>query len=131
MHQLPYEPKSCDAIICGWTLSYSKQPQKAIDEMLRLLKPGGMIALGVEYSNMTPDDSRALQMLFDGDDYADDLGFNDAGQRILNSTDDLVSMLPMDCEIIFRHDAPLKISHSRHGLVPKPSRVAIVARLPE
>jgi len=128
MHQLPYEPNSCDAIICGWTLSYSKQPQKAVDEMLRLLKPGGMIALAVEYSNMTPDDSRTLQILLDGDDY--DLGFDNAGKRILNSTDDLLSMLPMDCEIIFKHDAPLKISHSRHGLVPKPSRVAVVARLP-
>lgn len=129
MHHLPYEANAFDAIICGWTLSYSKQPQKAVDEMLRLLKPGGMIALGVEYSNMSPDDNRALQILLDGDDY--DLRFDVAGRRILNSTDDLLAMLPMNCEVIFKHDAPLKISHSRHGLVPKPSRVAIVARLPE
>ena len=128
MHELPYESKSYDAIICVWTLSYSKQPQKAVDEILRLLKPGGMIALGVEYSNMTPDDSRALQMMLDGDDY--DLGFGDTGKRILNSTDDLLSMLPADCEIIFQHDAPLKLSHSRYGLVPKPSRAAIVVRIP-
>jgi hypothetical protein len=128
MHQLPYEAKSYDTIICGWTLSYSRQPQKAVDQMLRLLKPGGMIALGVEYSNMTTDDGRALQMLLDGDDY--DLGFDDEGRRILNSTDDLLSLLPADCEIIFHHDAPLKMSHSRHGLVQKPSRVAIVARMP-
>jgi SAM-dependent methyltransferase len=128
MHRLPYESNSYDAIICGWTLSYSKQPQKAIDEMLRLLKPGGMIALGVEYSNMTPDDSRTLRKLLDGDDY--DLGFDDTGKRILNSTHDLTSMLPADCEIIFQHDAPLKLSHGPHGFVPKPSRVAIVARIP-
>lgn len=127
MHHLPYESNSFDAVICGWTLSYSKQPHKAVNEMMRVLRPGGMVALGVEYSNMTIDDSRALQQLLDGDDY--DLGFDGTGQRILNSTDDLLSMLPADCDVIFRHDAPLKLSHSRHGLVSKPSRVSVVARV--
>lgn len=127
MHCLPYESSLFDAVICGWTLSYSRHPQKAVDEMMRVLKPGGMVALGVEYSNMSIEDSRALQLLRDGDDYV--LGFDGTGRRILNSTDDLLSMLPADCDVIFRHDAPLKLSHGRHGLVPKPSRVSIVVRL--
>lgn len=127
MHHLPYESDSFDAVICGWTLSYSKQPQKAIDVMMRVLRPWGMVALGVEYSNMSIDYSRALQLLLDGDDF--DMGFDGGGRRILNSTDDLLSMLPADYDVIFRHDAPLKLSHSRHGLVPKPSRVSVVARV--
>lgn len=127
MHSLPYPSASFDTIICGWTLSYSKQPSKAVDELLRVLRPGGMISIGVEYSIMTPDDSRALQSTLDGDNY--DLGFDDKGKRALNSTADLKALLPENCLIFFEHDAPLKRSHDRYGLVPQPSRVSVVAQV--
>jgi len=68
-------------------------------------------------------------MLLDGDEY--DFGFDEVGRRILNPTDDLIAMLPNNCEVIFKHDAPLKISYGLHALGPNPSRVAIMAQLPE
>jgi hypothetical protein len=127
MHNLPYASASFDSVICGWTLSYSKYPSKAVDEFLRVLRPGGMVSIGVEYSIMNPDDSISLQSTLDGDSY--DLGFDDKGRRILNSTADIKSLLPQNCLIFFEHDAPLKRSHNRHGLVPEPSRVIIVAQV--
>ena len=48
MHKLPYNTSSYKNIICGWTLSYSADPQKAADEMDRVLQPGGYIVLSVQ-----------------------------------------------------------------------------------
>jgi SAM-dependent methyltransferase len=48
MHALPYGDEKFDAVCCGWTLSYSREPQLAASEMSRVLKPGGVLALGVE-----------------------------------------------------------------------------------
>ncbi|MBX7200326.1 MAG: class I SAM-dependent methyltransferase [Rhodospirillaceae bacterium] len=36
MHQLPYPDRSFDITISGWVLGYSRDPQKAIDEMVRV-----------------------------------------------------------------------------------------------
>ena len=60
MHSIPFEENFFDAVICGWTLSYSAQPQAAADEILRIIKSGGTIGIGVEYSTMTKEDTEHL-----------------------------------------------------------------------
>lgn len=127
MHNLPYPDDYFDTVLCGWTLSYSTHPEVAIREITRVLKPGGMLAIGVEYSEMTIGDSRELQRSLDGEDYV--LGFDSDGKRMLNSTDDIKKFLGPDYEFFFEHNAPDRKTHTRHGLVSRPSRVAIVARL--
>ena len=49
MHALPYADGVFDVVISGWVLGYSKDPQKAVDEMLRVVKDGGLIAIGCTY----------------------------------------------------------------------------------
>ena len=47
MHNLEYSNDYFDAIVCGWTLSYSTNPQKACNEMKRVLKKNGSIVICV------------------------------------------------------------------------------------
>jgi hypothetical protein len=48
MHDTGLPSQSYDAILLGWVLAYSKQPEVAVAEMKRLLKPGGFLAVGME-----------------------------------------------------------------------------------
>jgi SAM-dependent methyltransferase len=41
IHDLPFEDNSVDAIICIAVLEHVEEPQKAVREMYRVLKPGG------------------------------------------------------------------------------------------
>ena len=47
MHAMPFADASFDSISCGWTLSYSRNPSRAAEEITRVLAPGGLLALGV------------------------------------------------------------------------------------
>ncbi len=49
MHNMPYADNSWDAIMLGWVLTYSTDPQKAADELVRTSKNGGIIAIGLTY----------------------------------------------------------------------------------
>lgn len=50
MHAMPYADDSFDVIIVGWVLVYSSNQEKAIREILRVARPGAIIAVGCEYS---------------------------------------------------------------------------------
>lgn len=45
MHQMPYPDNSFDIVICSCVLVYSKNPQKASEEIIRVCKPGGLICI--------------------------------------------------------------------------------------
>ncbi|MBL9178437.1 MAG: methyltransferase domain-containing protein [Verrucomicrobiaceae bacterium] len=49
MHQMSYADNSWDAVMLGWVLTYSTEPQKAADELVRVTKNGGIIAIGLTY----------------------------------------------------------------------------------
>ena len=44
---LPFEAESFDAVVCGYGIIHVPEPQKALSEMHRVLKPGGYIAASV------------------------------------------------------------------------------------
>lgn len=46
MHSLPYPDQSFNVVISGWVLTYSKDPARAVREMVRVCAPGGLIAIG-------------------------------------------------------------------------------------
>jgi len=46
MHAMPYEDDSFDLVIAGWVLVYSSDPDQACREMLRVVRDGGIIAIG-------------------------------------------------------------------------------------
>ena len=51
MHDMPYEDNSFDVIFLGWVLSYSEDRDRALKEMVRVLKPHGYIAFGNGYDS--------------------------------------------------------------------------------
>jgi len=49
IHNLPFEDNSADAVICESSLEHLKSPEKAVKEMHRVLKPGGLIYISVPF----------------------------------------------------------------------------------
>ena len=116
MHAMPFPDSSFDAVVCGWTLSYSATPRKVAGEIRRVVRTGGIVAIGVEYSTMTPRDE--VQLL----GYA----IQDAGRRINSSADIKELFGGAVGTIYFEHDAPNRISHTANQLVPQVSNVALI-----
>lgn len=50
MHELPHPDSSFDAVLLGWVLAYSDDRPRAAREVVRVLRPGGIAAVGVEYN---------------------------------------------------------------------------------
>ena len=44
---LPFKPESFDAVVCGYGIIHVPEPQKALSEMHRVLKPAGYVAVSV------------------------------------------------------------------------------------
>lgn len=119
MHQIPFPDDHFDAVICGWTISYSTNPTLAAKEMTRVTRPAGLIAIGVEYSNMGPKDEKKLL----GYELQE---FDKIGRR-LNSTADFRTLFASQLDhVYFEHDAPRRVSHTAEGLVDRVSNVAII-----
>jgi SAM-dependent methyltransferase len=51
MHASPYEDSSFDIIILGWVISYSKNWELLRKELVRISKPGAVIAISADYSS--------------------------------------------------------------------------------
>lgn len=56
MHAMPFDDDSFDAVILGWVLAYSENRHQAASEVLRVLRPGGIVAVGVEWSPESNED---------------------------------------------------------------------------
>jgi hypothetical protein len=117
MHETPYEDSRWDAIICGWTLSYSRRPDLFSKELIRIARPGCAIAIAVEYSPISDEE------------LVDFVGYTiaDKGFERINSVDQILRLFEGHVgHVYFSHDAPLKRYHSRDGLVANPSSVAVI-----
>lgn len=102
MHNTRFDNAYFDVIICGWTLSYSSQPQKFAEEMKRIIKDKGVIGIGVEYSTLTESQSRNISGYFLGA----------ANMERINSTAQILKLFEGHIDhVYFDHDAPNKISH--------------------
>lgn len=49
MHKMDYADNSFDTVCMGWLISYSETPELAAKEIVRVLKPGGFVAMAVSY----------------------------------------------------------------------------------
>jgi SAM-dependent methyltransferase len=102
MHNIPYDSNSFDCVICGWTLPYSNNQTLACNEILRVVKPNGIIAISLEYSTLT--DENVQEKL--------KYTLSDQQHRITN-TNQLLNYFKNNIQhIYFNHDAPNKISHT-------------------
>ena len=117
MHQTPYEDNRWDAIVCGWTLSYSRNPDLFSKELIRIAKRDCAIAIAVEYSSLSYEESVELA----------GYSVEDKGFQRINSVDQILQLFEGHVEhVYFSHDAPLKRHHTRAGLVRKPSSAAVI-----
>lgn len=53
MHNMPYKDNSFGVAIIGWVLAYSDNRKKAAEEIVRVLKDGGIVAIGSECVKQT------------------------------------------------------------------------------
>lgn len=49
MHAMPYPDDAWDVVILGWVISYSETPEAAVNEILRITRRGGIVAVAVSY----------------------------------------------------------------------------------
>ena len=49
IHQLAFADSSVDAVVCTGTLEHVRDPGRALDEIFRVLKPGGLVHLEVPF----------------------------------------------------------------------------------
>ncbi len=53
MHAMPYGDDEFDIVILGWVLGYSHAPDRVAAEVMRVAKPGAVIAIGQEHDPRT------------------------------------------------------------------------------
>ncbi len=56
MHAMPYGNDTFGAVVMGWVLAYSDNRKKAAEEVVRVTRPGGIIAVGVEYRSASAEE---------------------------------------------------------------------------
>ncbi|KGM36144.1 hypothetical protein P409_00415 [Inquilinus limosus MP06] len=59
MHAMAYPDASFDVVLAGWVLSYSDRKKTAAAEIARVTKPGGIVAVGVEWGRKSPEEVAA------------------------------------------------------------------------
>jgi hypothetical protein len=95
MHNLPYGNQEFHVVISGWVLTYSKTPERAVREMVRVCRPGGLIAIGVSSAPGYPTGYIAGQT-----DEAEIVG------SMFKSAADFVAMIGSNLECVhFQQDA--------------------------
>jgi SAM-dependent methyltransferase len=93
MHHTPYDSRSFDVVIAGWVLAYSEQPEIAANEIARITKHGGLVALGVEYSPLTDDD--VVKMV----------GYHPGAAKRIRSSQEILDFFGNKVgNVYFRHD---------------------------
>jgi len=66
MHYMTFADNSFDIVVCSRVLSYSENVKKAVSEIVRITKNGGIIAIGLAWSEDSANNSKVLGNRFDG-----------------------------------------------------------------
>jgi ubiquinone/menaquinone biosynthesis C-methylase UbiE len=93
IHQIPFNEDTFDVVLCNHVLEHVTDDIKAMNEIFRVLKPGGFSILQVPFFNPVPNvtfedatitDKRQREKIFGQDDHVRKYG-NDYQQRIRQS----------------------------------------------
>ncbi|MDP3741676.1 MAG: methyltransferase domain-containing protein [bacterium] len=103
MHAMQYPANSWDAVVLGWTLSYSHKPQQVADEIIRVTKGGGLVGVAVEYCTLNEQEQ------------IERFGYSIQDWKLLperiNTVDQILALFDKNIDtVFFRHDSPNKIS---------------------
>ena len=106
MHALPYRDRSFDAVVAGWVLAYSDDKKRAASEILRVSRPGAVIAVGVEWSPRSDDE------------FEREVGYVPGSRERLRSTDEILALFGDSVDRVFvRHDPVGEERADTFGLV--------------
>jgi hypothetical protein len=91
MHDLPYDDACFDAVVAGWVLAYSDDMETAGSELLRVVRPGGVVAVGVEWNRRS--NAEIVQAV----------GYVPGAERRIESTQDIIDLLGTEIgEVVLR-----------------------------
>jgi len=94
MHEMPYADSSWDAVIMGWVISYSSEQRRAAMEVVRVTRPGGIVAVGLEWYPL-----KLRQEIIDG------LGYKLGHTSEPRSTDEVLALFGDHVDRVYvRHD---------------------------
>lgn len=105
MHHLPYGDNSWDAIVCGWVLAYSNDKPRAVRELVRTCKPGGVIAVGVEYS------PRSVEQV------AADVGYVPGSAERICDLSALLALFGDAIDVLYFSQEPVPVRRDRLGSI--------------
>jgi SAM-dependent methyltransferase len=117
IHEIPFDADSFDVVLCNHVLEHVRDDIKAMNEIHRVLKPGGFALLQVPFFNPVPDmtfednsivDSREREKLFGQDDHVRKYG-KDFTERIR-----LAGLIPEENDFVNRVEEQNRI---KYGLV--------------
>lgn len=89
IHKANFQDKTYDVVLLGWMISYSKDPAGVIKECRRILKPGGLLGIGIQHN---PEQEKS--------------GLGTVRVNALNSTSDIIRLVDSICKnrLIFEYD---------------------------
>lgn len=95
MHDMPYPDRSFDAVVLGWVLAYSETREQAAAEVLRVIRHGGVVAVGVEWNPRT------------NDEIAGELGYVPGTSRRISGCDEILGYFGVAVdEVLVREEPP-------------------------
>ena len=98
MHAMPYEDDHWDVLVMGWVLAYSESPKDACEEIVRVAKNGSVVAIGVQYHPLSPEE------------IGKSLGYVPGASKRLESVHEVLALFGKHVgQVYFQHD----ISESR------------------
>ncbi len=95
MHAMPYRADTFGVAILSWCLAYSDNRHKAAGDVVRIVKHGGLVAVGVEYSAEKVEDVQKR------------IGYEICDKDRMTSTDQILGYFGAAVDrVFFRHDLP-------------------------
>lgn len=95
MHAMPYKNDSFGVVVMGWVITYSDNKAKAVSEILRVTRNGGIVAIGVEYTQES------------GEELEKRLGYEVCGKDRLESVQAILDLFGDHVDhVYFSHDLP-------------------------
>ncbi len=95
MHAMPYADKTFGAVVLGWVIAYSDNRRKAAQEIIRVVRDGGFVAIGVEYSKESAEAT------------AQRVGYDMCDKEKIESVQQILDIFsPYVDRVLFSHDVP-------------------------
>ena len=105
MHAMPYPDDSWDVVMLAWVLAYSLDQPLAAMESIRVVRPGGIVAVGVEYNPLSDQEITAIE------------GYAPGNPSRLTTVAEILHLFYPHVETVhFQHDVHQSRRHLKGGI---------------